>query len=256
MSRWRLLTGTSTGSHTVPPEWCRCGDMYVELHEVLEVGERRVAPAGVEVVHERRAVVRCEHGGVAADLTSWAGLRACWMYVAGAVACTSLAAQCRAGSGRASPSTSAPASAKRSIALGVVAHLDADLFEDRVGVVLDDQFEPFVAHDLERLQWRAGQERRRPRGRRGRRCGGAGRRTRARPPVARRARRRSGLALMATPTGRSVTASRRRRPVARLRCAPAGRPARRGAAWARWRGEAPSPRRTAPGSAARSRSRS
>ena len=27
MSRWRLLTGTSTGSHTVPPEWCNHGDM-------------------------------------------------------------------------------------------------------------------------------------------------------------------------------------------------------------------------------------
>ena len=31
MSRCRLLTGTSTGSHTVPPEWCRCGDMYVSF---------------------------------------------------------------------------------------------------------------------------------------------------------------------------------------------------------------------------------
>ena len=31
MSRWRLLTGTSTGSHTVPPEWCRFGDMYASF---------------------------------------------------------------------------------------------------------------------------------------------------------------------------------------------------------------------------------
>ena len=31
MSRWRLLTGTSTGSHTVPPEWCRYGDMYASF---------------------------------------------------------------------------------------------------------------------------------------------------------------------------------------------------------------------------------
>ena len=28
MSRWRLLTGTSTGSHTVPPEWCNHGLAY------------------------------------------------------------------------------------------------------------------------------------------------------------------------------------------------------------------------------------
>jgi len=27
MSRCRLLTGTSTGSHTVPPEWCSHGFM-------------------------------------------------------------------------------------------------------------------------------------------------------------------------------------------------------------------------------------
>ena len=31
MSRCRLLTGMSTGSHTVPPEWCRYGDEYVSL---------------------------------------------------------------------------------------------------------------------------------------------------------------------------------------------------------------------------------
>ena len=27
MSRWRLLTGRSTGSQIVPPEWCRELDM-------------------------------------------------------------------------------------------------------------------------------------------------------------------------------------------------------------------------------------
>ena len=27
MSRWRLLTATSVGSHTVPPEWCIEGAM-------------------------------------------------------------------------------------------------------------------------------------------------------------------------------------------------------------------------------------
>ena len=31
MSRWRLLTGTSTGSQTVPPLWWRCGLMYVSF---------------------------------------------------------------------------------------------------------------------------------------------------------------------------------------------------------------------------------
>ena len=27
MSRWRFVTGTSTGSHTVPPEWCNHGEL-------------------------------------------------------------------------------------------------------------------------------------------------------------------------------------------------------------------------------------
>ena len=31
MSRWRLLTGMSTGSQTVPPEWWMYGDMYASL---------------------------------------------------------------------------------------------------------------------------------------------------------------------------------------------------------------------------------
>ena len=31
MSRWRLLTGMSTGSHTVPPEWCRLGERYASF---------------------------------------------------------------------------------------------------------------------------------------------------------------------------------------------------------------------------------
>ena len=31
MSRWRLLTGTSTGSHTVPPEWCSHGTAHASL---------------------------------------------------------------------------------------------------------------------------------------------------------------------------------------------------------------------------------
>jgi hypothetical protein len=31
MSRWRLLTGMSTGSQTVPPLWCSHGDMYASF---------------------------------------------------------------------------------------------------------------------------------------------------------------------------------------------------------------------------------
>ena len=68
MSRWRLLTGTSTGSQTVPPEWWRYGDGVGQLHEVAEVLDRAVAPAVVEVADERRAVVRGEDRVRPADL--------------------------------------------------------------------------------------------------------------------------------------------------------------------------------------------
>ena len=64
--------------------------------------------------------------------------------------------------------------------VGVAAELDADLLEDRVGVVLDER-EALLAEDLERRQ-RAGQERARAR-----RAARAGRAWRAaRPPVRRR----------------------------------------------------------------------
>ena len=31
MSRWRLFTGTSTGSQIVPPEWCSQGDDWASF---------------------------------------------------------------------------------------------------------------------------------------------------------------------------------------------------------------------------------
>ena len=31
MSKCRLFTGTSTGSQTVPPEWCSHGDAYASF---------------------------------------------------------------------------------------------------------------------------------------------------------------------------------------------------------------------------------
>ena len=43
------------------------GDRVVDLHEPAEVVDRRVAAAGVEVVHERRAPGGAEHGVAAAE---------------------------------------------------------------------------------------------------------------------------------------------------------------------------------------------
>ena len=67
MSKWRLLTGRSTGSQIVPPEWCSDFDMVGELHEVAEILDARVAAALVEVADEGRAVGRREHRVLAAD---------------------------------------------------------------------------------------------------------------------------------------------------------------------------------------------
>ena len=63
-----MLTGRSTGSQTVPPEWCRWAACVGELHEVAEVLDRPVAAPVVEVADERRAVGGREDRVAAADL--------------------------------------------------------------------------------------------------------------------------------------------------------------------------------------------
>ena len=68
MSRWRLLTGTSIGSHTVPPRVVQPRRVVRQLDEVLEVGERAVAAPTGQIADERRAVRRRQHHVVAADL--------------------------------------------------------------------------------------------------------------------------------------------------------------------------------------------
>ena len=179
MSRWRLLTGTSTGSQTVPPEWWRWGAGVGQLHEVAEVLDRAVAPAAVEVAHERRAVVRGEDRVHPADLD--VALRV-------ARVLGELARRGRLDDLAAHPAREADALAvdvgagvaEQAERVGVAAELDADLLEDRVGVVLDER-EALLAEDLERGEL-PGQERdvlgmarepERPGGRRGRRSAAA-----------------------------------------------------------------------------------
>ena len=120
-----------------------------QLHEVLEVLERRVTPAPVEVVHERRAVVRGEHGRVATDLHTASGV----------AAVLDVLRRCRRHQLTSEPAgepdprpldvaTGVPESFDRA---RVVADLDADLGEDRVGVVLQ-QLQPLGRDDLDRRQ--------------------------------------------------------------------------------------------------------
>ena len=49
-------------------------DRVGELHEILEIGERPVAPAALEVAHERRAIGGREHDVIAADLERALGI--------------------------------------------------------------------------------------------------------------------------------------------------------------------------------------
>ncbi len=120
-----------------------------ELDEVAEVFDRRIAPAVVEVVGERRAVVRGEHGGVATDahVPLWvAGVLDVLPWRSGLHDLPAHA-----------PRKAHQGAVDRGAGVGehlqrrrVVADDHPDLLEDRVGVVLED-LETFVADDLERL---------------------------------------------------------------------------------------------------------
>ena len=125
-----------------------------ELDEVAEVFDGCVPASVLDVVDEWGAVVRREHGGVAADLHA-AG------WVAGVL--DVLARRRCLHDLTAHPTReSNPGSIDRGASRGedgqrrwIVADLDTDLLEDRLGVALDD-LQPFVTDDLERLH-RSGQ---------------------------------------------------------------------------------------------------
>ncbi len=143
MSRWRLLTGTSTGSQTVPPRVVEVRASVGQLHEVAEVLDRAVAPAVVEVAHERRAVVRREDrvrrrrsatfrsrvAGVLGELARRGRLDDLAAHAAREADPLALRRRRRP-------------SRNRRERVRVAAELDADLLEDRVGVVLDERRGP------------------------------------------------------------------------------------------------------------------
>ena len=121
-----------------------------ELHEVAEVLDRPVAPAVVEVANERRAVVRGEDRGHAANLDAVRRVAR----VLGELA--------RRGGLHDLPAH--PARKPDALALdvragvleqadrhGIAAELEAHFLEDRVGVVLERR-EPLFVEDLERLE--------------------------------------------------------------------------------------------------------
>ena len=127
-----------------------------QLHEVAEVLDRAVAPAAVEVAHERRAVVRREDRVRAADLDAV-------RLVAGELG--ELARRARLDDPAAHAAREADALAvdvgaglaDQAQGVRVATELDPDLLEDRVGVVLDERQALLVEH-LERGEG-PGQER-------------------------------------------------------------------------------------------------
>ena len=190
--------------------------------------------------------------------TLLASLRAYWVNWRGAVAWT-IWRHIPRGKRTRSPSTSAPASREQPERVGVAAELDADLLEDRVGVVLDDR-EALLAEDLERREG-PGQERHpldlgaEPGGAPAVASTGAAGRQRRRSSVVSRAARRpawpSRVGVAGAAVGRVRAAARAVARPRRQRHDPLQVRARR-----RSGAGSPSPRRSAPGSAARPRSRS
>ena len=190
-----------------------------QLHEVAEVLDRAVAPAAVEVAHERRAVVRREDRVHPADLD--VPLRV-------ARVLGELARRGRLDDLAAHPAREADplavdvgaGVAQQAEGVGVAAELEADLLEDRVGVVLDER-EALLVEDLERGEL-PGQERDvlGVGGEAGRLAGGS-----AAAPPARRCRPSAVL-----PACRPPPTRRRRRSVAGVGARAAAPPARRSAA--------------------------
>ena len=151
-----------------------------QLHEVAEVLDRAVAPAAVEVAHERRAVVGREDRVHPADLDVAFRVARVLGELAWRGRLDDLAAH--------APREADPLAldigtgvAEQAEGVGVAAELEADLLEDRVRVVLDEREALLVEHlergelpGQERDVLGVGQRGARPVARHVRRCGVAG----------------------------------------------------------------------------------
>ena len=224
-----------------------------ELHEVAEVLDRAVAPAVVEVAHERRAVVRGEDRVHPADLDVALRVAGELGELARARSPGRSGGTSRAGSGRArrrrrrrhrggavsasgSPRNSMPTSSRIVSALCSMSDRPSSPRTSN-GASLRVRNGTCSAWLARRSAWRA-----------------------ARPPL----RRRCGSSIRRPPSCRSprcagvVVRCGPRRPGCRRSspCEPAEAPRRRGAGTRPSCAGTPSPRRSAPGSAARRRSRS
>ena len=150
MSKWRLLAGDVDRLAHDAARVVQVRNRVVDLHESAEVVDRRVAPAGVEVVHKRRAPGWAEYGVIAADLDGVRGI---------ARVLGELARRARLDDPAAHPRLEAHALAVHVGArvvedrenLGIAAKLHPDLLKKPVGVALDE-VEALLAEDPERTE--------------------------------------------------------------------------------------------------------
>src|SRR5580704_997190 len=117
-----------------------------ELHEIAEVLDSRITAAFVEASHERRAIGRREHGVLPAD--DHAARRvACVLSEFARRAALNERTAHAARKAHALTLYIRPGSLPDRNCLGVVAKIDADLLENRIGIVLH-QCETFLAQDF------------------------------------------------------------------------------------------------------------
>ena len=122
-----------------------------EFHEVLEILQRRVAPASIKVMNERGAVIRREHRGVSADLHISSRISGVLRICRGGVLLHDLAAK-SAGEADA-VAVDLGASVAKPLDRGrLAADLDADAFEDQIGVKLKER-ETLLTDNLYRRQF-------------------------------------------------------------------------------------------------------
>ncbi len=144
MSRWRLFTGMSTGSQTVPPEWCNHGVAYASLTKFSKSTSDpyRRPPARSRTNGEPYAGANTTLSPPIS--TDRSGLRACCVNERGAVAHS--ARTCPGSKRTRSPSTVAPASLEEPDG-DVVVDVHPDLGQDLVTLLLD-QRQSFLAEQL------------------------------------------------------------------------------------------------------------
>ena len=104
-----------------------------QFHELLEIGDRRIAAAAIGVAHEGRAIDRRQHQAAPADLDVALGVAGVLDVAATAPSCR-VCAPDRVGMRTRSPSIVGAGVLPKLQRRGIIDEVDADLFQDGLGV--------------------------------------------------------------------------------------------------------------------------